>query len=188
VAVFYKPGDYGAIAPSSGCRPFRFCFIPNHRPLVLWSHGGGDLSRFVGWVTNTPVKRYRRHYHDTAAGRGHLYQGRSRGFPAREDGPQPTVLRYVRATPCGRRERRAVIGFGARRRRRTAAAGGHVAFARDPVPCGRGIAGQRARVEQRVRAADSANRPPPRLLLPQGSSAPPRTADPSGGKVLRPDL
>ena len=74
-----------------------FCLMPNHWHVVLWPFEDGDLSRYIGWVTNTHVKRYREHYHDRGA--GHLYQGRFKELPVQDDYHLLTVLRYVEANP-----------------------------------------------------------------------------------------
>src|SRR4051794_18867721 len=102
--VFHKPGDYDAFVQvlAEGlqvvpCRLLTFCVMPNHWHLVLWPHADGDLSRFVGWVTNTHVKRHRQHYEDVDG--GHLYQARFRSFPVQTDPHLLTVLRYVEANP-----------------------------------------------------------------------------------------
>ena len=110
--MFYKPADYDAFLRiiAEGleripCRLLGLCIMPNHWHLVLWPHHDGDLSRLVGWITNTHVKRYREHYADEAG--GHLYQGRFKSFPVQEDRHLLTVLRYVEANPlrCGLCER-----------------------------------------------------------------------------------
>lgn len=102
--VFFKDGDYEAflkaLAEALAAVPMRllgFCLMPNHWHLVLWPRGAGDLSRFVGWVTNTHVKRYREHYQDAVG--GHLYQGRFRSFPVQEGLHLLRVLRYVEGNP-----------------------------------------------------------------------------------------
>ena len=102
--IFHKEGDYDAFVKAMGealalvpMRLLGFCLMPNHWHMVLWPRRDGDLSRFVGWVTNTHVKRYRRHYDDGAA--GHLYQGRFRSYPVQEDLHLLRVLRYVEANP-----------------------------------------------------------------------------------------
>ena len=102
--IFHKPGDYDAFIrlPREGqavvpIRLLGFCLMPNHWHLVLWPHADGDLSHFMGWVSNTHVKRYREHYHDRGA--GHLYQGRFKSFPVQDDPHLLTVLRYVEANP-----------------------------------------------------------------------------------------
>jgi putative transposase len=102
--IFHKPGDYDAFVRllRDGQRivPIRllgFCLMPNHWHLVLWPFEDGDLSRYIRWVSNTHVKRYREHYQDRGA--GHLYQGRFKSFPVQDDYHLLTVLRYVEANP-----------------------------------------------------------------------------------------
>ena len=102
--IFHKPDDFDAFVRllRDGQRivPMRllgFCLMPNHWHLVLWPFGDGDLSRYIGWVSNTHVKRYREHYRDRGA--GHLYQGRFKSFPVQDDYHLLTVLRYVEANP-----------------------------------------------------------------------------------------
>ncbi len=102
--IFHKPADYDAyvkiliegleVVPTM--RVLAFCLMPNHWHLVLWPRHDGDLSRYLAWVSNTHVRRYRRHYHDEGRG-GHLYQGRFKSFPVQSDGHLLTVLRYVEA-------------------------------------------------------------------------------------------
>jgi putative transposase len=102
--IFHKPGDFDAflnlLRDGERIVPMRllgFCLMPNHWHVVLWPFEDGDLSRYIGWVTNTHVKRYREHYHDRGA--GHLYQGRFKSFPVQDDYHLLTVLRYVEANP-----------------------------------------------------------------------------------------
>jgi putative transposase len=102
--IFRKPRDYDAFIKiiaegleRTPCRVLGLCLMPNHWHLVLWPHADGDLSRLMLWITNTHVKRYRRHYHDKIG--GHLYQGRFKSFPVQEDAHLLTVLRYVEANP-----------------------------------------------------------------------------------------
>jgi putative transposase len=106
--MFHKAEDYDAFLrilaegiERISSRLLGLCLMPNHWHLVLWPHNDGELSRLVGWVTNTHVKRHHEHYHDKIG--GHLYQGRFRSFPIQEDGHLLTVLRYVEANPlrCG---------------------------------------------------------------------------------------
>jgi putative transposase len=110
--MFHKSGDYEAFLTILGeglkrvpCRVLALCLMPNHWHLVLWPRADGDLSRLMGWVTNTHVKRHRQHYEDKIG--GHLYQGRFKSFPVQDDGHLLTVLRYVEANPlrCGLGER-----------------------------------------------------------------------------------
>ena len=49
-----------------------YCLMSNHWYLVLWPEKDGQLSAFVGWLSNTHAHRYREHYHDV--GHGHVYQ------------------------------------------------------------------------------------------------------------------
>jgi putative transposase len=75
-----------------------YCLMPNHWHLVLWPRRGRDLSAFVGWVSNTHVRRWREHRR--TVGQGHLYQGRFKSFLIQRDEHLLTGLRYVEANPC----------------------------------------------------------------------------------------
>ncbi len=107
--IFHKPADYDAyvkillegleVVPTM--RVLGYCLMPNHWHLVLWPRHDGDLSRYLAWVSNTHVRRYRRHYHDEGRG-GHLYQGRFKSFPVQSDGHLLAVLRYVEANALRR--------------------------------------------------------------------------------------
>ena len=78
-------------------RLLAFCLMSNHWHLVLWPHLDGDLSRFMFWLTNTHVRRYRLFSH--SVGGGHLYQSRFKSFAVQDDEHLLTVLRYVEANP-----------------------------------------------------------------------------------------
>jgi putative transposase len=67
--------------------------MPNHWHLVVLPHEVGELSRFVGWFTLTHTQRWHAHYHNT--GTGHLYQGRFKSFPVKEEDYYLRVCRYV---------------------------------------------------------------------------------------------
>ena len=102
--IFRKKGDYAAFVKLlvEGCKRadiavFAYCLMPNHWHLVLRPAGDHDLAQFIGWVSNTHVKRYHQHYQTT--GGGHLYQGRYKSFPVEQDEHLLTVLRYVEANP-----------------------------------------------------------------------------------------
>ena len=102
--IFHKDSDFDAflkvMRDGLALVPVRllgFCIMPNHWHLVLWPRQDRDLTRFVGWITNTHVKRHRQHYSDSPP--GHLYQGRFRSFPVKDDSHLLTVLRYVEANP-----------------------------------------------------------------------------------------
>src|SRR5579859_361472 len=103
MGVFRKPGDYAAFLGllqegkgKASVELFGFCLMPNHWHLVLRPKRDGDLAAYLSWVTNTHVKRYRAHYKRTS---GHLYQGRYKSFPVRDDEYFLTLMRYVEANP-----------------------------------------------------------------------------------------
>lgn len=100
--IFHKPGDYNAFLrllvegrQRAGVEVFGFCLMPNHWHVVLRPSGDRDLAAYLSWVTNTHVKRYHAHHRRT----GHLYQGRYKSFPVRDDAYFLTLLRYVEANP-----------------------------------------------------------------------------------------
>jgi putative transposase len=68
-------------------RRLAFCLMSNHWHLVLWPHHDGDLSRFLFWLTNTHVRRYRLFKH--SVGGGHLYQSRFKSFAVQDDDRKP---------------------------------------------------------------------------------------------------
>lgn len=100
-AIFRKEQDYAAFCQllldgkqRVEVELFAFCLMPNHWHLVVRPRRDGDLARYLSWVTNTHVKRYRAHYPRTS---GHLYQGRYKSFPVETDEHLLTLLRYVEA-------------------------------------------------------------------------------------------
>jgi len=100
-AVFHDDGDYAAFlslvaAASEGrkvppVRVLAACLMPNHFHLVLWPREDGDLSRWMGWLLTSHVRRYRAFH----GGSGHVWQGRFKAFPVQEDEHLYAVLRYV---------------------------------------------------------------------------------------------
>jgi len=103
MGVFRKPGDYAAFLDvlleakdKASVELFGFCLMPNHWHLVLRPNSAKDLPAYLSWLTNTHVKRYRAHYKRTS---GHLYQGRYKSFPVKDDHYFLTLLRYVEANP-----------------------------------------------------------------------------------------
>ena len=75
-------------------RLLAYCMMPNHWHLVLQPKKDGDLSTFVGWLTNTHTRRW--HASKGTTGEGHLYQGRYKSFLCQnDDNHLLTVLRYV---------------------------------------------------------------------------------------------
>src|SRR2546421_10255679 len=78
-----KPQFVAAVLPVSRCQrsccsPSPWCLMPNHWHLVLWPRRDGDLAAFVGWLSNTHVRRWRAHRHNS--GQGHPYQGPYKRF------------------------------------------------------------------------------------------------------------
>ncbi len=70
-----------------------YCWMPNHWHFVLWPEHDGDLPAFMQQLTNTHVKRWKEHRHET--GYGPLYQGRYKSFPVQTEGYFYQVVRYV---------------------------------------------------------------------------------------------
>jgi putative transposase len=101
--IFRKPDDYLAFCTllidgkqHADVEVFGFCLMPNHWHLALRPRRDGDLARYLSWVTNTHVKRYRAHYSRSS---GHLYQGRYKSFAVEEDAHLLTLLRYIESNP-----------------------------------------------------------------------------------------
>jgi len=98
--LFDKDGDFLAfelvLQETLRIRPMRvcaWCLMPNHWHFVLWPQRDGDLPAFMQQLTNTHVKRWKEHRHET--GFGHLYQGRYKSFPVQTDEYFYRVVRYV---------------------------------------------------------------------------------------------
>jgi putative transposase len=84
-----------------------YCWLPNHWHFVLWPEADGQLSAFLGRLTNTHTQRWQRA--KQKVGYGHLYQGRFKSFPVETDEHFYTVMRYVernalRANLCEKAE------------------------------------------------------------------------------------
>ena len=102
--LFDKQGDFLAfervMQETLRVRAMRvcaYCLMPNHWHYVLWPENDGDLSAFMQQLTNTHVKRWKEHRHET--GYGHLYQGRYKSFPVETDDYFYQVVRYVERNP-----------------------------------------------------------------------------------------
>src|SRR6266545_3248059 len=102
--IFRKSADFDAflrvLAEAKRRYPVKilaFCLMDNHWHLSVLPKKDDDLSNFFGWVCNAHVRRYRQHYH--TAGQGHLYQGRFKSFPVKDDPHLLLVHRYVEANP-----------------------------------------------------------------------------------------
>jgi putative transposase len=102
--IFSKPADYLVFVKlieearqRTAMRVLGYCLMSNHWHLVLWPRRDGDLSRFMQWLSSTHVRRWREHRQNV--GEGHLYQGRYKSFPVKNDFHLLTLLRYVEANP-----------------------------------------------------------------------------------------
>jgi putative transposase len=99
--IFRKDGDFAAFVDlliegkrHAEVEVLAYCVMGNHFHLAVIPRTGRDLARYLGWVCNTHVKRYRAHYPQTS---GHLYQGRYKSFVVQEDRHLLVLLRYVEA-------------------------------------------------------------------------------------------
>src|SRR5437879_772516 len=98
--LFYTDEDYRAflrvLVEALRREPlelFAFCIMPNHWHLVLRPTRAGQLSRFMRWLAQTHVQRWRHAKH--RVGEGALYQGRFKSFPCQEDRHFLILCRYV---------------------------------------------------------------------------------------------
>jgi putative transposase len=98
--IFHKDEDYAAfervMAEAWQRIPVRilsYCLMPNHWHFVLWPRRDDEVSEFTKWLTHTHTQRWHAHYH--TSGTGHLYQGRFKSFPVKDDVHLLLVLRYV---------------------------------------------------------------------------------------------
>jgi putative transposase len=78
-------------------RLLAYCVMPNHWHLVLYPRDDRDLSKFMGWLTNTHTRRWHTRWHTTkkTIGHGHLYQGRYKSFICQNDNHFLALVRYV---------------------------------------------------------------------------------------------
>lgn len=100
--VFQKDADYLAFTDllrqmlqDFAIELYAYCLMPNHYHLVVKVGRGDDLSRGMQWFATTHVRRYHRLYGTS----GHLWQGRYKSFPIRDDDQLLTVTRYVEGNP-----------------------------------------------------------------------------------------
>ena len=98
--IFYNNKDYQLLesileeaVEKFNMRLLAYCLMPNHWHLILYPKKDGDLSKFMGWLTNTHTRRY--HAMKKTIGHGHLYQGRYKSFLCQKDNYLITLLRYV---------------------------------------------------------------------------------------------
>jgi REP element-mobilizing transposase RayT len=109
--IFSAERDYAAfektIEETLRLYPMRilaYCLMPTHWHLVLWPRADGDLSDYMGWLTNTHTQRW--HLAHGTVGTGPLYQGRFKSSPIQEDVPS--------AKRSGSRPRRSVWDWNPR--------------------------------------------------------------------------
>jgi len=76
---------------------FAYCVMPNHWHLCVQPLHDGDLSQFMGWLTNTHTRRW--HTSKETIGQGHLYQGRYKSFLVQDDQYFLTLVRYIERNP-----------------------------------------------------------------------------------------
>ena len=100
VTIFDDDGDYRDFEnileeaiKKYDMRLLAYCIMPNHFHLVLYPKNDGDLSLFMGWLTNTHTRRW--HTKKNTIGHGHLYQGRYKSFICQTDNYFLTLVRYV---------------------------------------------------------------------------------------------
>jgi putative transposase len=98
--LFASDADYEAfervILDARARHPMRilaYCVMPSHWHMVLWPCAEGQLSEFVGWLSATHARRWRKS-HDTT-GTGYVYQNRFKSFAVESDEHLLTVCRYV---------------------------------------------------------------------------------------------
>jgi putative transposase len=102
--LFHKDEDFAAFEKilAEGLERYpvqllTYCLMSNHWHLVVRPSTDSALSRLMGWIGVTHVRRHRAHYGDE--GGGHLYQGRFKSFPVQDDSHFLTLCRYVEANP-----------------------------------------------------------------------------------------
>jgi len=108
--IFSKKGDFAAFIKLleearrrfPTVRILGYCLMSDHWHLVLWPSAASDLSRFMGWLCTTHVRRWREHRR--SVGQGHLYQRRFKAFVVQPDEHLLTLLRYVEGNPLRARK------------------------------------------------------------------------------------
>ena len=102
--VFEAAADYAAferimclVLRRIPMRILAYCVMPNHWHLVLWPRGDGELSQFVGRLSQ--IHTQRRHFARARIGSGHLYQGRFKACAIASDEHFLTACRYVERNP-----------------------------------------------------------------------------------------
>jgi len=78
-------------------RILSYVLMPTHWHFLLWPVADGDLSTFLGWLTQTHTQR--RHVVYGTTGTGAIYRGRFKSFPVESDEHLLTVARYIERNP-----------------------------------------------------------------------------------------
>jgi len=78
-------------------RLLAYVLMPNHWHLLVYSHGDGDVSLFMQWLTLTHTQQY--HVWKQTTGHGHIYQGRYKSFLVEKDSYLLAVLKYIERNP-----------------------------------------------------------------------------------------
>jgi len=96
--LFRQPEEYALFLDLLGQSVTKFpvelwgyCLMGNHWDLAVSVEEMDDLSRWMHWLTNRPVRRV--HSRNAKRGGGHVYQGRYQSFPIQEEGHLWPVLR-----------------------------------------------------------------------------------------------
>lgn len=104
LTLFEKPEDYDAfmrvLEETWRIVPlpiFAMVAMPNHWHFVVRPTSDDQVSEFFRRLTVMHTMRWHAHY--KTGGSGHLYQGRFKSFPIRNDHHLLTVMRYVERNP-----------------------------------------------------------------------------------------
>jgi putative transposase len=103
--LFSKPGDFASFIKAleqarqrfPDVRILGYCLLEAQWHLVLWPRHGRELSRFMGWLSSTHVRRWREHRDNV--GHGHLYQGRFKSFLVQQNGDFLSLMRFIEGSP-----------------------------------------------------------------------------------------
>ena len=102
--LFERAGDYEAFMDvlreallHEPLPIFAYSVMPNHWHFVVRPVDDHQVSSFFRWLTHTHTMRW--HASHQTVGTGHLYQGRFKAFPIKEDSHLLTVIRYVERNP-----------------------------------------------------------------------------------------
>jgi putative transposase len=86
----------GRAATRVPMRLLAYCMMPNHWHLVVWPLEDHAVSAYVQWLSSA----HARHFNVTAGTAGHVYQGRFRSVPVRDDRQLWALLQYVESNPA----------------------------------------------------------------------------------------